>query len=107
MIVQSGIDFEKLLEDNKIKQKRISIPQLYQLLKEELRDLKVEDVKAIQKYVRENSGSASEEIGSKAAEEIDVTDLMNVMMDVSLEFFDKDDAVRQSDSILAPTRYSQ
>jgi len=48
-IVQSGIDFEKLLEENGIKQKRVGLRQLYQILKEEpsLRELNADDIRQI------------------------------------------------------------
>ena len=55
-----------------------------------LNNIMVDDIKKLHKFVKDKSGVVSEEMG-KQAEEIDVQDLVNVMMDVSLDFFSKDE----------------
>ena len=43
------------------------------------------------KFVKDKSGNVTEEVGKGKAEEIDIHDFVNVMMDVSLDVFGKDD----------------
>ena len=45
----------------------------------------------MQRFVKDKSGSASEEIGKGKSDDIDMHDFVNVMMDVSLEIFGKDE----------------
>ncbi len=63
----------------------------------------MEEVRNLLKHVKAKSGIDSEEIGT--AEEVDVQDLVNVVMDVSLDVFGGKNA---TDSINAggPARYS-
>ena len=68
-------------------------------------------MKSLISYVREKSGVASEEIsgGKIKTDEIDIQELINVVMDVSLDFFGAQD---QNNNFLnestnhIPTRYS-
>ena len=71
-----------------------------------MKNITVEDIKMIQKFVREHNGVVSEEIG-KGSEEIDVYDLVNTLLDVSVDFLGKAEPGLQADSFLGPsTRYS-
>lgn len=79
---------------------------MYQILKEEkaLQNLTLEETKQLQKYVKQYSGVESEDISRGAQDEIDIQEMMNVLMDTSLELQDVDKPAskeRTSESFLA------
>lgn len=89
-IIKSGIDFERAVKDRQINPSRVQINHLYYIIREEepsLKDISLDDLKQVLAFVKAKSGAASEDMGRGKSEEIDLQDLMNVLLDVSLDVF--------------------
>ena len=67
------------------------LSQVFQIMKEEQTNVTLDEVKSLFKYVNEKSGIASQAISS--GDEIDINDLVNVVMDVSLQINNKDESM--------------
>jgi hypothetical protein len=61
----------------------------------ELSTITLEEVRMLQKFVKEKSGTVTEELGKGKSDEIDIHDFVNVMMDVSLDMLGKEEAPPQ------------
>ena len=75
------IDFERSCQERKFNPSKLSLNQVYQMIKEEAAGAKVtlDEVKALLQFVREKSGDAA------LSDDIDINDIINAVMDVSLE----------------------
>jgi len=73
-----------------------------------LRNISIEEVKDLIKFVKDKNNSEVEEIyGNQTSDELELFDLVNVVMDVSLDVFKMNENDHQIDSTTkAPTRYS-
>ncbi|CDW77663.1 UNKNOWN [Stylonychia lemnae] len=112
LIVQSGLDFERAVKERQLNPKRLQLNQIYQLLREEepsLKNVTLDEVKQLIRFVKDKSNIDSEEIfgNNQKQDELDLFDLVNVVMDVSLDVFKMSENDNPNESIIkVPTRYS-
>eukprot|EP00347_Sterkiella_histriomuscorum_P002106 403369452 len=113
LIVQSNIDFERIVKERQLNPLKLQVKDIYQILREEdpntLNSISTDEVKQLIKFVRDKSSSADDaEIiyGDKNSEEsVNVYDLVNAVMDVSLDVLGMLNNNKQDQNV--NTRYSQ
>jgi len=82
----ADIDFERIIEERQLDPQAVPLNQLYQIVREESsRNVTLDELKNLLKHVREKSGYASRKITPNAAETVDIHDLINALMDVTVE----------------------
>jgi hypothetical protein len=76
------VDFERAIQDKGFNMKTVAVNELYQIINEESPSLKItaEETRSLVKYVRDKSGVVSQKVDT-----CDVGDLMNILMDVSID----------------------